>query len=65
MNGADRADEASNTLKAAEIEAIQKKLAPNPQIECEDCTRDIPADRKAAVPSATRCIDCEEFINFN
>ena len=28
--------------------------------ECEDCDCPIPIARKQAIPSATRCIDCQE-----
>lgn len=28
--------------------------------ECVECGEDIPAARRAALPSATRCIDCQE-----
>ncbi len=27
--------------------------------ECEDCGREIPAARRAVLPSATRCVGCQ------
>jgi phage/conjugal plasmid C-4 type zinc finger TraR family protein len=45
--------------KLAEARADLKKAG---AMECVDCTKVIPAARRLAYPSATRCIDCQTDI---
>lgn len=49
-------------LDGARIKGVQARLAPprTPAIECADCGDDIPRARLAALPSAERCVGCQE-----
>ena len=42
--------------------ANAKSLEQPGQAECEDCGEDIPEDRRKAVPSAIRCIRCQNIF---
>lgn len=59
---ADMIDQASE-LASAEAEAgivrVRRALQPSGATECDDCGEEIGARRLAAIPSATRCIDCQ------
>jgi phage/conjugal plasmid C-4 type zinc finger TraR family protein len=55
----------ANTLfedrRAVEIKAISRMLErTNPSVECVDCGEDIDAARRKALPSAVRCMRCQE-----
>lgn len=44
-----------------EIARIRAELAEEGENVCIDCNEPIGAARKAALPSAERCIDCQEL----
>lgn len=45
--------------RARAIAQAQAALAGEGLDECEDCGLDIPDARRAALPSATRCVRCQ------
>lgn len=63
MELGERAIESSGAFAEAErereIERMKAKLALEGDEFCQDCGEEIPAARRAALPSATRCIDCQ------
>ena len=63
MDIADRAQarEAENLDDALSAQRRAAALdAPGTDI-CADCGEDIPSERRAAMPSAIRCTDCQAF----
>lgn len=57
----DRANDLYEDRRNVEVTAISRILArKNLTGECEDCGEDIEALRLAALPSARRCIKCQE-----
>lgn len=59
----DDADMASRQEEAARAEAVRRALAPlkgRGRKTCEDCGEPIPKKRKKALPSATRCVSCQQ-----
>ena len=48
-------------LELSEVEAARKRLADGTFGVCEDCSGEIPAPRLAAVPTARKCIGCQEL----
>jgi len=57
----DRANDISEDHRTVQIRSIARHLErKNTSIECEDCPGEIEPKRKAAMPSATRCIKCQE-----
>lgn len=44
--------------QAAIARAAAQKSGPG-RADCEDCGNEIPAERRAANPSATRCVYCQ------
>ncbi|MGQ3101032.1 MAG: TraR/DksA C4-type zinc finger protein [Sphingopyxis solisilvae] len=42
-----------------QIASVRKHLAKQGSASCGDCGDEIPAERRAALPSARRCADCE------
>jgi phage/conjugal plasmid C-4 type zinc finger TraR family protein len=63
MELGERAIESSGAFADAErdreIERTQAKLAQEGDAFCQGCGEEIPAARRAALPSATRCIECQ------
>lgn len=47
------------TQRAADIAKARTPARPG-SLVCEDCDSPIPEARRAAMPSATRCIRCQE-----
>lgn len=49
-------------LLASNLQRIQRSVSGGSRvdIECLDCGNEIPTRRRAALPSATRCVDCQE-----
>ncbi|PZP54349.1 MAG: molecular chaperone DnaK [Agrobacterium fabrum] len=41
------------------IAAVARTLRGAGTVQCEDCSNDIPRERRLALPSATRCIRCQ------
>ena len=61
----DEADQASKDVERELLIALSNhktKLEESGIIYCEDCNILIPAKRKKAIPSCTRCVDCQELI---
>lgn len=57
------ADRRAEQEREAGVARIQAALRGRSDVYvCVDCDTPIPAARKAANPNATRCIDCETFI---
>lgn len=64
MDDADRASDLEESRKLAAMAKIASEMKiVNTSMECDsvldDCDGDIGAERKKAVPSATRCIRCQ------
>ncbi|MNE12373.1 hypothetical protein D3C87_1472550 [compost metagenome] len=55
----DLAAERAEQEREAGISAASRSLRTPGTIECEDCSNDIPRERRIALPSATRCIVCQ------
>lgn len=55
----DQAQEIEQLGRAADIFLVQKSMAHDGTNECVDCGCSIEPSRKKAMPSATRCIDCQ------
>ena len=61
MDDVDKATDLEEARTAAAMAKIANQLKTvNTDIFCEDCDKEIPAARRAAVPYATRCIVCQE-----
>ena len=62
-DGGERAIETSEAVaaqqKARVISAISAELAAPGSEDCEDCGETIPGARRAALPSARRCVYCQ------
>jgi phage/conjugal plasmid C-4 type zinc finger TraR family protein len=57
----DRANDLSEDHRTVNVKNISRMLErKNPSIECEDCEGDIEPKRREALPSARRCISCQE-----
>lgn len=54
------ADRRAEEEREAQIAAASRALKERGSLYCEDCPAEIPADRRAAYPSARRCIHCQE-----
>lgn len=47
------------------IKRMRQEVKPASELgasHCEDCGMDIPMARRKAIPSATRCVDCQEDL---
>ncbi|QND45215.1 TraR/DksA family transcriptional regulator (plasmid) [Rhizobium lusitanum] len=55
----DLADQRAEEEREAQIAAASRALRSQGTIYCQDCPAEIPADRRAACPSARRCIKCQ------
>lgn len=53
-------EEARDEAEVREVEAALQRLDDGSFGECVECGVDIPVARLSAVPSAARCIDCQE-----
>jgi phage/conjugal plasmid C-4 type zinc finger TraR family protein len=53
------AAQATGIEVSAAVMAAQAALSGPGSDECEDCSQPIPARRRAAMPSATRCVHCQ------
>lgn len=61
MDDADKATDLEEARTAATMAKIATQLKTvNLDPYCEDCGKEIPAKRRAAVPYATRCILCQD-----
>lgn len=56
----DQASELEQQVRDAGLSAAAQALSGNGSDECIDCGCIILAARRAALPSAVRCIDCQE-----
>jgi len=57
----ERGEMTGSMLLAARLGQIQASVSGTRiEVECEDCGGEIPARRRAALPNARRCIDCQE-----
>lgn len=58
---ADRANDIYEDHRAVHVRTITRALEQkNTSFECEDCPGEIEPARRAAMPSARRCIQCQE-----
>ena len=55
----DRADELAERERESGIEAASKALSGDGFTHCIECGRPIDPRRRAALPSAKRCTDCQ------
>lgn len=49
-------------LAEGAIARIREELAAEGEDDCIDCGEPIPEPRRAALPSAERCVDCQELF---
>jgi len=61
---ADDAGELTARAEALGILNVRNKLAPSGVTECEDCDNPILAERLEVLPSATRCLPCQELFDM-
>ncbi|MDL2401269.1 TraR/DksA C4-type zinc finger protein [Rhizobium mayense] len=55
----DLADRRAEEEREAAISAASRAVKAKGKLECEDCSAEIPAARRAVYPSARRCIRCQ------
>ena len=60
-NEADQADELIETATRIRLANIATGLRDSGITECRDCLIDIPPARRETLPSAVRCLDCQEI----
>lgn len=66
MDEIDRIQELEEAKLAERISRIQRQLATQPRIlDCVACGDEIPEERRAALPHATRCFECQSSIEKN
>lgn len=58
---ADRADIEIEREKQRELNRIAQSLEESGIIDCIDCGDEIPEARRKVMPSAKRCMDCEDL----
>lgn len=54
-----RAEEFQRQQDELKVGRIRSSLVLKGDEFCQDCGEDIGAERRAALPSATRCVDCQ------
>lgn len=59
MDLIDEADKLIEELTALAVSKAKKALSSSGTVRCEDCGCTIPIKRRKAIPSCTRCIDCQ------
>lgn len=59
---ADRAAERTDAWNERCLGAVTRQMQQPGAIECETCGEPIPARRREALPSATRCAPCQEAL---
>lgn len=57
----DLANSLAERERDAGIEAASKALQGNGITHCIDCQKPIPQRRREAIPSATRCFECQQI----
>lgn len=66
MDAADRAQEEEAAELANHLESEQRRLAAELErkgaANCADCQEPIPEERRRALPSAIRCINCQAWV---
>jgi phage/conjugal plasmid C-4 type zinc finger TraR family protein len=61
MDDIDKANDLADSLRDAAVLRIQREVSRvNTNKECVDCDEDIDAQRRAKVPGAIRCINCQD-----
>ncbi|AGH75431.1 C4-type zinc finger protein, DksA/TraR family [Edwardsiella piscicida C07-087] len=58
----DHIQERQAELLTRQINAARLKLCGAAVLICEECDAPIPADRRAAYPSVTRCVYCQSAL---
>jgi phage/conjugal plasmid C-4 type zinc finger TraR family protein len=61
----DLADERIEQERQAGVADVRRRLAEPGTIICLDCDQEIPAERRRALPSAVRCVACQEHQEHN
>jgi phage/conjugal plasmid C-4 type zinc finger TraR family protein len=56
----DLAERRAEEEREAEIAAASRSLQAKGSFYCEDCPAEISSERRAAIPSAKRCIRCQQ-----
>jgi phage/conjugal plasmid C-4 type zinc finger TraR family protein len=63
MRGWGAADDFQEQIQATvdeRVDEARSQLSGEGSEDCEDCGRSIPLARRKAMPSATRCIHCQD-----
>lgn len=60
MDFAEEGEARSAHTAAVAIAAVRDRLRQAGRIDCVDCGAAIPPERRLALPSACRCVDCQE-----
>lgn len=59
----DRAQEQAEKFNRQALDVARAAMPVGPGLErCEDCGEVIPADRRGAWPTATRCLECQQIF---
>jgi phage/conjugal plasmid C-4 type zinc finger TraR family protein len=61
----DAADEAAERIAAWNTQCLEQFRAAQAgpgRLTCEDCDTEIPERRRQQMPSATRCVKCQEIV---
>lgn len=63
MDQFDRAQLLDASTREAAIAAARSKAPHGVSAEvCDDCGASIPQERRIAIPSVQRCVDCQEYL---
>lgn len=60
MDDCDRANLDTETYRAAGLRKVQDQVAQAGATECVACGEELSAERRAAMPSARTCVECQE-----
>lgn len=60
MDDCDRASLDTETYRAAQLRKVQDQVAQPGAEECGICGEELTAERRAAMPSARTCVECQQ-----
>ncbi|WP_309679461.1 TraR/DksA C4-type zinc finger protein [Polaromonas sp.] len=60
----EQASRLEQSQRDARLRDVQARLAGKGQADCAGCGEAIPSARRLAVPSAIRCVSCEQNFEF-
>lgn len=60
MDDCDRASLETEAMRALQLRKVTDQVAQAGAFECEACGEELSAERRAAMPSARTCVECQE-----